>query len=84
MSEASIIEPHNLGFTESLIRENVATLEVATLRQARDKVEKEMIISAIQKYGGNIARAAEELGVSRPTLYDLIKKHDLSDLSIKS
>ena len=84
MSESSTIEPHNLGFAEGPGGERVATIEVATLREARDKVEKDMIISAIQKHGGNIARAAEEMGISRPTLYDLMKKHDLYNISVKS
>lgn len=84
MSESSTIEPHNLGFAEGLTGERVATLEVATLREARDKVERDMIISVIQKHGGNVARAAEKLGISRPTLYDLMKKHDLYNISIKS
>jgi DNA-binding NtrC family response regulator len=26
---------------------------------------------------GNIAKAAEELGISRPTLYDIMKRHGL-------
>jgi two-component system, NtrC family, response regulator len=36
-----------------------------------------MIISAIEKHDGNVAKAASDLGVSRPTLYDLMKKHDI-------
>jgi two-component system NtrC family response regulator len=47
------------------------------LRGARERVEKDMILSAIDKNRGNIARSAEELGISRPTLYDLIKKHGI-------
>jgi two-component system NtrC family response regulator len=39
-----------------------------------------MVMSAIDKHRGNIARAAEELGISRPTLYDAMKKHGLFSL----
>jgi two-component system NtrC family response regulator len=36
-----------------------------------------MIIAAVEKHEGNIAKAASDLGVSRPTLYDLMKKHNI-------
>jgi two-component system, NtrC family, response regulator len=37
-------------------------------------MEREMILGAMERQSGNILKAAEELGVSRPTLYDLMKK----------
>jgi two-component system NtrC family response regulator len=36
-----------------------------------------MIATVIDREKGSIVRAAEQLGVSRPTLYDLMKKHNL-------
>lgn len=48
-----------------------------TLREVRDMVEKGMISAAFGNCGGNMARASEMLGVSRPALYDLMKKHGL-------
>ena len=48
-----------------------------TLREARDRVERGMISAAIDNCRGNIAKASEFLGVSRPALYDLMKKHGL-------
>jgi two-component system, NtrC family, response regulator len=48
-----------------------------SLREARDRVEREMAINAISRSGRNIVRAAEDLGISRPTLYDLMKKHNV-------
>lgn len=44
------------------------------LRDARDKVEKKAIVRALAHVNGKVAPAAELLGVSRPTLYDLMKK----------
>ncbi len=48
-----------------------------TLREARDQVERQLIIEEMERYEGNIMKTAEVLGVSRPTLYGLLKKHGL-------
>jgi two-component system NtrC family response regulator len=48
------------------------------LREARDKAERQAVVRAMGHVGGKIAQAAELLGVSRPTLYDLMKKYNLS------
>jgi two-component system NtrC family response regulator len=47
------------------------------LREVREAAEREAITRALQNTGGKIAPAAELLGVSRPTLYDLIQKLDI-------
>jgi len=48
-----------------------------TLKEARDAVEKRVIEQSLAKTGGNITKAATILGVSRPTLHDLISRHDI-------
>jgi len=48
-----------------------------SLRAARERMEREMILAAIERQSGNILKAAEDLGVSRPTLYDLMRKLSL-------
>ena len=45
------------------------------LRQVRDEAEHQAIVRAIARSDGNVAKAAELLGVSRPTLYDLMTRH---------
>jgi two-component system NtrC family response regulator len=40
----------------------------------RDVAERQAILMALSRSGSNIARAAELLGVSRPTLYDLMRR----------
>lgn len=45
-----------------------------SLREARARVEREMVTQALQRNGGKISCAAADLGVSRPTLYELIEK----------
>ncbi|TDP74589.1 PEP-CTERM-box response regulator transcription factor [Roseateles toxinivorans] len=47
---------------------------VLDLRTVREKAEREAIVSALARTNGNIAKASELLGVSRPTLYDLMNR----------
>jgi two-component system NtrC family response regulator len=45
-----------------------------TLRQAREHVEREMIEQALKRHSGKITSAAADLGISRPTFYELMEK----------
>jgi two-component system, NtrC family, response regulator len=47
---------------------------LTTLKQAREKVEREVIQHALKRNSGRITSAAAELGISRPTLYELMEK----------
>lgn len=48
-----------------------------TLKEARDAVEKRIIEQTLIKTGGNITKAATILAVSRPTLHDLLSRHEI-------
>jgi len=48
-----------------------------TLKEARLQIEKTLLVQALEDSDGNIQKAAEQLAVTRPTLYDLLKKHNL-------
>jgi len=48
------------------------------LREVRQRAESKAIRVALMKNFGNISRAAEQLGVTRPTLYDLLNKYSIS------
>ena len=50
---------------------------VLDLRVAREEAEKRVIITALGRTDGNVVKAAEMLGVSRPTLYDLMHRYGL-------
>lgn len=50
----------------------------AGLKMLKQEREKESVIAALRKNGGNVAQAARSLGVSRVTLYRKIKEHHLS------
>jgi two-component system NtrC family response regulator len=48
------------------------------LKEAREVVEKELLVKALARNDGNLTQAAQELGVSRPTLYDLMEKFGMA------
>ena len=82
LSEGSLVNSVDLGFEERQTNQVALQIEVSTLKEAKERVEKGMVLSALDKYAGNIAKASEELGISRPTLYDILKKHGLFDMTI--
>lgn len=46
-----------------------------TLRALREVTERRALIEALGRSGGNLSATARELGVSRPTLYSLLRQH---------
>jgi transcriptional regulator of acetoin/glycerol metabolism len=50
--------------------------QLMTIDEARDAAEVRAILNALDASGGKISDAAQILGVSRMTLYRLMKKHD--------
>ena len=44
------------------------------LRTVREQAERQAIVTALARSNGNVVRASELLGVSRPTLYDLMRR----------
>jgi len=53
--------------------------ELATfnLREIRDRSDRQAVVRALNHVGGKVSQAAELLGVSRPTMYDLLRKFGL-------
>jgi len=45
-----------------------------TLKEAKEQIEKALILEALAQYKNNLTKAAEKLGISRPTLYELMDK----------
>lgn len=49
-----------------------------TLGEAKSDLERRMVTDALKQAAGNVSRAARSIGVSRPTMYDLIHKYGLN------
>ena len=69
MAEGTRVTPEDLELVSPFKR-----YEGQGLREAREGLERDFIQRAISRHKGNITQAAEELGVSRPTLYELMEK----------
>ena len=53
--------------------------EVLNLKSAREQSDRKVIRHALARSEGNISSTAKMLGISRPTLYDLLKQYDLQN-----
>jgi two-component system NtrC family response regulator len=71
MADSRRITPQDLELTSE-------AMPATTLREAREQVEREMVQQALKKHLGRISSAAAELGISRPTLYELMEKLGIS------
>mgnify|MGYP001598230829 FL=1 len=72
-AEGQAISSADLGFEAG--EKASQTLD---LKKAKEEVERRVINSALLKHDGNISKAAEELGLTRPTLHHLIKKYNIT------
>ena len=74
MADGNQISREEVGLNAPEASENNGSLD---LRAIRDDAEKRAIIAALGRVNGNMVKAAELLGVSRPTLYDLMHRLSL-------
>jgi two-component system NtrC family response regulator len=73
MADGAALTPADLGMQDAGDGERA----LPNLRQVREEAEKQAIIRVLGRVNGNVSRAAELLGVSRPTLYDLMERFGL-------
>jgi two-component system NtrC family response regulator len=77
MARGQFIEPVDLGIPQP------GRVERLSLREARNRVERQVVVDALTRTRGNISRAATELGVSRPTLHGLLEKHRIDSRELR-
>jgi two-component system NtrC family response regulator len=72
MADSALLSPFDLGLSEQ--GEEPQSLG---LRAARARAEREVLQLALAQAGSNLSKAAKLLGISRPTLYDLMLQHQI-------
>lgn len=77
LSEGEIIEPADLQLDYSDASGDRQNVAVAPTILNLDYMEKDTIQKALRKHGFNISRTANELGLTRASLYRRMEKHDL-------
>ena len=71
MADGKFITAEDLGLAAN------GTGPELNLRAVRQKAETDAIRQALVRCAGNISKAAEMLGITRPTLYDLMQKYGI-------
>jgi two-component system NtrC family response regulator len=72
MTDGPQISAEDLGLQDSPGME-----EPINLRQVREEAEYKALVKALARVDGNLVKAAELLGISRPTIYDLMSRHGI-------
>ncbi|MEE9441901.1 MAG: sigma-54 dependent transcriptional regulator [candidate division Zixibacteria bacterium] len=73
MSDSNSLKPGDFMIAGPKAKRNGLSLESYKL----DDVEQKVIRKALSKHGGNVSKAAEELGLTRASLYRRIQKYDI-------
>jgi two-component system NtrC family response regulator len=74
MADGNRINPEDLGLPNPAPVPGEPGEATLDLRSVRDHAERVAVTRALARADGNIAKASELLGVSRPTLYDLLHR----------
>ncbi|UVI38738.1 PEP-CTERM-box response regulator transcription factor [Qipengyuania spongiae] len=75
MADGRLIGPEDLDLGD--VRD--ADGPALNLKTAREQSDRRMIRKALARSEGNVSLTARLLGISRPTLYDLLKQYDLQN-----
>lgn len=74
MADGKLVSAEDLDLTQDAADGGDIALN---LKAAREQADRRMIRQALARSEGNISNTAKLLGISRPTLYDLLKQYDL-------
>ena len=74
MGENGRVTAEDLGLPLAAPSDAFSATAQFDLRKVRDAAERQAVLAALSGTDGNIAKAAELLGISRPTLYDMMNR----------
>ena len=74
MGENGRVTAEDLGLPPAAPSDAFSATAQFDLRKVRDAAERQAVLAALSGTDGNIAKAAELLGISRPTLYDMMNR----------
>ena len=75
LAEGNRITAADLGFAEDIETQSL------NLGEAREQVERQYCQRALETHNNNVSRAADALGISRPSLYKLLKKLGMAEFT---
>ncbi len=78
LCDKQLIQPQDLKLAPAYVRAHSNDqLGHTTLREAKEEAEREALVQTMEQVNSNVSLAAQTLGVSRVTLYNLLKKYEL-------
>jgi len=75
MASGPLIGAEDLG-----LGDNTGQFAFLNLKAVRSQAERQAVLQALSQVSGNVSQAAELLGITRPTLYDLMDKYGCRDI----
>lgn len=77
MTEADSIGAHDILFSPIEQEQSFLPSDLHPPNQSLEEMERKAIQSAVERYGGNISKAAKELGLTRAALYRRMDKYNI-------
>lgn len=74
MSEGQMLEPHDFFLSDT---QEINETETLPTNMNLEETERMLVRKVVEKHGGNISRAAKELGLTRASLYRRMEKYGL-------
>ncbi|WP_299364433.1 sigma-54 dependent transcriptional regulator [Winogradskyella sp.] len=75
MTDGNVLKSEDLVF--SSIERSASTKSIETTSLNLDDIEKNAIITVLEKHKGNVSKSAKELGITRAALYRRLDKYEL-------